>query len=182
MAKHLSAIEETGFDSWVGRLWRRWLPIPVFLLENSTNRETWQATVHGGCKESEAPWATNTFTTFFSGYIYIRSFSYSFPYGLSENMECSAMCYTGTCCLICLKCNCYHLLTPNSQAVPPTPPWQPSMCSTPVSLYFPKFKKRTEIKQALVPKTILSLSLSLTFTYNVSLSKNLIFPKLSLLI
>ena len=33
MFKHLPAIWETGFDSWVGKIfWRReWLPTPVFL-------------------------------------------------------------------------------------------------------------------------------------------------------
>ena len=38
-----------GFDPWVGKIpWRReWLPSPVLLGENSTDRGTEQATVHG---------------------------------------------------------------------------------------------------------------------------------------
>ena len=37
-----------GFDPWVRKIpWRRaWQPTPVFLLENPTERGTWQATVH----------------------------------------------------------------------------------------------------------------------------------------
>ena len=33
MVKNLSAVQETGFDPWVGKIpWRReWLPTPVFL-------------------------------------------------------------------------------------------------------------------------------------------------------
>ena len=40
------------FDHWVRKIpWRRkWLPTPVFLLENSIDRGAWQATVHGVTK------------------------------------------------------------------------------------------------------------------------------------
>ena len=43
------------FDLRVGNIsWRRkWKPTPVFLLGNSVDRGTWQATVHEGCKESD---------------------------------------------------------------------------------------------------------------------------------
>ena len=41
--------------------WRReWLPIPVFLLENSMDRGAWQATVHAASKESDTPECTHT--------------------------------------------------------------------------------------------------------------------------
>ena len=38
-----------GFDSWIGKIpWRqKWQPTPVFLLENSMDRRTWWAPVHG---------------------------------------------------------------------------------------------------------------------------------------
>ena len=41
-----------GFDPWIGKIpWMRtWQPITVFLLENPTERGTWQATVHGVAK------------------------------------------------------------------------------------------------------------------------------------
>ena len=32
---------------------RKWQPTPIFLLENSMDRETWWATVHGVTKESD---------------------------------------------------------------------------------------------------------------------------------
>ena len=94
-----------------------------------------------------------------------------------QNMEYSAMCYTvETCCLICLKCNCYHLLTPNSQAVPPPP----HLGSRKYVLYtcesilqFKKTNRDQEFGRWCQKHT--SLSLSLTFTYNVSLSKELGF-------
>ena len=40
------------FNPWVGKIpWRRkWLPTPVFCLENPTDRGAWQATVHGVTK------------------------------------------------------------------------------------------------------------------------------------
>ena len=40
------------FSPWVGKIaWRRkWQPTPVFLLENSMDREDWWATVHGVAK------------------------------------------------------------------------------------------------------------------------------------
>jgi len=49
MVKNLPAMQETRFDPWVRKiLWRRErLPTPLFLLENSMDRGTWQATVHG---------------------------------------------------------------------------------------------------------------------------------------
>ena len=54
--KNLPAMEETQFNSWVGKiLWRRkWQPTVVFLPgESPMDRGTWQATVHGGHKESD---------------------------------------------------------------------------------------------------------------------------------
>jgi len=43
------------FNPWVGKIpWKRkWRLIPVFLLENPTDREAWRATVQGGHKESD---------------------------------------------------------------------------------------------------------------------------------
>ena len=37
------------FDLWIGKIpWRSaWQPTPVFLLENTVDREAWWATVHG---------------------------------------------------------------------------------------------------------------------------------------
>ena len=98
-------------------------PFQYSCLENSMNRETWQATVHGDCKESDTTEQLTLSLLFFRTYIYISILFHTlFPYGLSENTEYSFMCYTvETCCLICSKCNSYHLLTPNSQAVPPPP-------------------------------------------------------------
>ena len=50
--KTLPAMQETRFDSWVGKTpWRReWQPIPVFLLENPMDRGAGRATVHGVAK------------------------------------------------------------------------------------------------------------------------------------
>ena len=62
MVTNLPAIQET----WVQSLsqedrWRRkWLPTPVFLLENSTDRGAWQATVHRVPKSQT--WLSNTHT------------------------------------------------------------------------------------------------------------------------
>ena len=41
-------------ETWVGKiLWRRkWQPTLVFLTVKSQGRGTWQATVHGGAKDS----------------------------------------------------------------------------------------------------------------------------------
>ena len=41
-----------GFNLWAGKIpWRRkWQPTPVFLPENSMDREAWRATVHGVAK------------------------------------------------------------------------------------------------------------------------------------
>ena len=52
MVKNLPAMQETQFNPWVGKiLWRKeWLPTPVFLLENSTDRGAWKAIVHGVTK------------------------------------------------------------------------------------------------------------------------------------
>ena len=52
MVKNLPAMQETRFNPWVAKiLWRKeWLPTPVFLLENSTDRGAWQAIVHGVTK------------------------------------------------------------------------------------------------------------------------------------
>ena len=42
-------IQETWVNPWVRKIpWRRkWQPTPVFLLENTVDREAWWATVHG---------------------------------------------------------------------------------------------------------------------------------------
>ena len=52
MVKNLHAMEETGFDPWVGKIpWtREWQPLPYSCLENSIDRGGWQATVHGVTK------------------------------------------------------------------------------------------------------------------------------------
>ena len=44
-----------GFDPWVGKIpWtRKWQPLQDSCLGNSTDRGAWQATVHGGLKESD---------------------------------------------------------------------------------------------------------------------------------
>ena len=41
-----------GFDPWLRKnpFWRKWQPIPVFLLENSMDREAWRTIVHGVAK------------------------------------------------------------------------------------------------------------------------------------
>ena len=46
------AMWETWVQSWVGMIsWRREeLATPVFCLENSMDREAWEATVHGAAK------------------------------------------------------------------------------------------------------------------------------------
>ena len=45
MVKSLPAVQEIGFDSWVGKTpWRRaWQPTPVFLLGKSMDRGAWRA-------------------------------------------------------------------------------------------------------------------------------------------
>ena len=42
-------MQEQGHDPWVRKIpWRRkWQPTPVSCLENSMDRGTWHATVHG---------------------------------------------------------------------------------------------------------------------------------------
>ena len=62
LVKNLPAMEETGFDPWVGKIpWRRkWQPTPVFLPENSMDRGAWQATLQG-LQRVRCDWATNTF-------------------------------------------------------------------------------------------------------------------------
>ena len=54
MVKNLSAMQETGFHPWVGKLpWRKaWQPIPVFLPGASprTKEPDRHATVHGVAK------------------------------------------------------------------------------------------------------------------------------------
>ena len=44
MVKNLPAMQETQLDPWIGKIpWRRkWLPNPVFLPEDSMDREAWQ--------------------------------------------------------------------------------------------------------------------------------------------
>ena len=44
MVKNLPAMHETQFDPWIGEIpWRgKWLPNPVFLPEDSMDREAWQ--------------------------------------------------------------------------------------------------------------------------------------------
>ena len=53
LVKHLPAIQEPGFNPWVGKTpWRReWQPTPVFLPGESMDRGAWRATVHGVHKE-----------------------------------------------------------------------------------------------------------------------------------
>ena len=50
--KNPPAMWETWVQSWVGMIsWRRQeLATPVFCLENSMDREAWEATVHGAAK------------------------------------------------------------------------------------------------------------------------------------
>ena len=52
MVKNLLAMHKTWVRS-LGRedpLEKRWLPVPVFLPENSMGRGVWRATVHGVAK------------------------------------------------------------------------------------------------------------------------------------
>ena len=64
MVTNLPAMQET----WVQSLsredcWRRkWLPTTVFLLENSTDRGAWWATVHRVRRVRSHDWATHTHT------------------------------------------------------------------------------------------------------------------------
>ena len=53
--KNLPAVQETRVHPWVGKIpWRRaWQPTPVFLPGESLDGGAWQATVHGGHKESD---------------------------------------------------------------------------------------------------------------------------------
>ena len=57
-------------------------------------------------------------------YKYIYSFCIVFHYGLLQDIEYSSLCSSeGPCCLfIHSVCNSLHLLTPNSQSVPPYSP------------------------------------------------------------
>ena len=54
------------FNPWVGKmLWRRkWQPLQYSCLENSMDREVWQATVHGVAK-SWTQLSTHFFLTYF---------------------------------------------------------------------------------------------------------------------
>ena len=54
--KNLPAMQETGFDPWIGKIpWRmEWQPTPVFL----TWRIPWQATVQR-IAESQTAWLSN---------------------------------------------------------------------------------------------------------------------------
>ena len=49
MVKNLPAIQETGFNPWVGRFpWnRKCNPLQYSCLENPMDRRAWRATVHG---------------------------------------------------------------------------------------------------------------------------------------
>ena len=51
--KNLPAMQETGFDPWVRKiLWRgKWLPTPVFLLEESHGQRSLVGYSPWGCKE-----------------------------------------------------------------------------------------------------------------------------------
>ena len=47
---NLPAMQETRFNPWVRKIWRReWLPTPVFS-PGEFHGGTWQATVHGVAK------------------------------------------------------------------------------------------------------------------------------------
>ena len=61
--RHLPAIWQTRFGSWVGKIpWKReWQPTPVFLPENPMDGGAWQATVRG-VKKSCTPLSDFTFT------------------------------------------------------------------------------------------------------------------------
>ena len=52
MVKNLSAVQETGFNPWVGKIpWRsEWPPSPVFLPGEFHGQKAWWATVHGVIK------------------------------------------------------------------------------------------------------------------------------------
>ena len=51
----MPAIQETQFDSWVGKIpWRReWLQVQYSLPGESMDRGAWQAIVHGDHKKSD---------------------------------------------------------------------------------------------------------------------------------
>jgi len=61
-------------------------------------------------------------------HVYIFFFSYYLPSCsvTSDRIQLPVL-YSGTSLLIHSKCNSLHLLTPNSQSIPP--PWQPQVCS-----------------------------------------------------
>ena len=50
--KNLSAVQEIGFEPWVGKIpWRReWLPLQYYCWENPIDRGHWQAAVHRTAK------------------------------------------------------------------------------------------------------------------------------------
>ena len=55
MVKNPPWMQEAGFDSWVGKiLWsRKWVPTPVFLLEESHGQRSLVGYSPWGCKESD---------------------------------------------------------------------------------------------------------------------------------
>ena len=59
MVKHLPAMQETGFDPWVGKIpWRReWLPTWVFLPEESHEQSSLVG--YMGLQRVGHDWATN---------------------------------------------------------------------------------------------------------------------------
>ena len=59
MVKNLPAMQRPGFNLWVRKIpWRRerLFPLQYSCLENSMDREAWQAVVHGVTKTEQCTW------------------------------------------------------------------------------------------------------------------------------
>ena len=68
MVKNLSAVPETWFSPWVGKiLWRReWLPTPLFLPEEFHGQRSLVGYSSWGHKESDTiEWLTHTLQLYF---------------------------------------------------------------------------------------------------------------------
>ena len=68
MVKNLSAVQETWFSPWVGKiLWRReWLPTPLFLPEEFHGQRSLVGYSSWGHKESDTiEWLTHTLQLYF---------------------------------------------------------------------------------------------------------------------